>query len=341
MRFSLSQPLFIHELGQRSNQEDSLFPFDGQATAADRLFVLCDGMGGHEAGEVASASVCGSLGWWFRKHFSSDAVLTTSIFNEALSAAYEDLVARDKGTSEKKMGTTMTFLMFHAGGATIAHIGDSRVYHLRPGVDKPLFKTNDHSLVNDLIRLGEITEEEARTSPNRNVITRAMQPEAERRAKADIQLITDVQPGDWFYLCSDGMLERMNDDELVRLITDPTLSPEEKRAELIRRTADNKDNHTAWLIQVLDVEGLPVTSSEDTTDKDPVVMEMGVAEVAPPLQHEGIKKKPKKNKKNWGLYLLLILLLLLVALWFLKPCLSQRQCQEETVGETKDTILYE
>lgn len=333
MRFSLSQPLFIHELGQRSNQEDSLFPFDGQATVVDRLFVLCDGMGGHEAGEVASSSVCESLGWWFRKHFPSDAVLTTSIFNEALSAAYDDLVARDKGTSEKKMGTTMTFLMFHAGGATIAHIGDSRVYHLRPGVDKPLFKTNDHSLVNDLIRLGEITEEEARTSPNRNVITRAMQPENERRAKADIQLITDVQPGDWFYLCSDGMLEQMNDDELVRLITDPTLSPEEKRAELIRRTADNKDNHTAWLIQVAEVEGASMVSAEETAETEPVVMELSVKEI------ESQTNQPvQKRKKHWILLLLVGLLALALLFWILRNPLFQSRCQNNQNVETFETV---
>jgi len=333
MRFSLSQPLFIHELGQRSNQEDSLFPFDGQATVADRLFILCDGMGGHEAGEVASASVCESLGWWFRKHFPSDAVLTTSIFNEALSAAYDDLVARDKGTSEKKMGTTMTFLMFHAGGATIAHIGDSRVYHLRPGVAKPLFKTNDHSLVNDLIRLGEITEEEARTSPNRNVITRAMQPEAERRAKADIQLITDVQSGDWFYLCSDGMLERMNDDELVHLITDPTLSPEEKRAELIRRTAENRDNHSAWLIQVAEVEGAPMVSAEETAETEPVVMELSVKEI------ESQTNQPvQKRKKHWILLMLVGLLALALLFWIFRNPLFQSRCQNNQNVETFETV---
>lgn len=332
MKYTLSQPLYIHEIGQRSNQEDSLFPHDGQATAADRFFVLCDGMGGHEAGEVASASVCESLGQWFRKQTSDDKVLTAATFNEALSAAYDVLDARDKGTSEKKMGTTMTFLMFHTGGVTAAHIGDSRIYQLRPGEAKPLFKTNDHSLVNDLIRLGELTEEEARTSPNRNVITRAMQP-GEQRSKADIALLTDVQPGDWFYLCSDGMLEQMDDDELVRLITDPTLSPEEKRAELIRRTADNKDNHTAWLIQVAEVEGAPMVSAEETAETEPVVMELSVKEI------ESQTNQPvQKRKKHWILLLLVGLLALALLFWILRNPLFQSRCQNNQNVETFETV---
>lgn len=332
MRFTLSDPIWIHELGKRANQEDSLYPSEGNATSADRVFVLCDGMGGHEAGEVASSSVCESLGRWFRKHVSADDVLTAATFNEALSAAYEDLDIRDNGVSEKKMGTTMTFIMFHAGGATAAHIGDSRIYQLRPGEAKPLFKTNDHSLVNDLVRLGEITEEEARTSPNRNVITRAMQP-GEHRSKADITLLTDVQPGDWFFLCSDGMLEQMEDEEIVALITDETLSPDEKRQELIRRTSDNKDNHTAWLIQVTAVEGTPLISDADTTETEPVIME---------LKEEPIDRKVtslRRTKTPFLLCLLMGLVVLLLAFYLLKPLFHSSKVNEENPIETTETTL--
>lgn len=304
MRYTLSTPLFIYELGQRANQEDSLYPPTGMVSANDRIFILCDGMGGHEAGEVASATVCESLGQWFRTHHSSDAVLTTEDFNRALAAAYDALDVRDNGTIERKMGTTLTFLMFHAGGVTAAHIGDSRIYQLRPGMAKPLFKTNDHSLVNELLRLGEISEEEARTSPNRNVITRAMQPGGERRAKADITLLTDIQPGDWFYLCSDGMLEQMNDSELMAILTDTSLSVDEKRAELIHRTAGNKDNHTAWLIQVQSIEGGKKESMEKDNSVAPVVIDIGTdddtpvptADVVPVRGNVAVREKRKSRK---------------------------------------------
>lgn len=85
------------------------------------------------------------------------------------------------------MGTTLTFLCLHTNGATVAHIGDSRVYQLRPASKKSpariVFRTQDHSLVNDLVKIGEITEEEAKHHPQKNVITRAMQPCQEHRAK--------------------------------------------------------------------------------------------------------------------------------------------------------------
>ena len=81
----------------------------------------------------------------------------------------------------------------------MAHIGDSRVYHLRPG-QGILFETRDHSLVNDLIKVGELTPEAAKDFPQKNVITRVMQPNQERRARADIKEITDVRPGDYFFM---------------------------------------------------------------------------------------------------------------------------------------------
>ena len=112
-------------------------------------------------------------------------------------------------------------MKLHTEGATIAHIGDSRVYHIRPGKvanDTEIrFQTRDHSLVNDLIKIGELTPEEAKHSRQKNIITRAMQPCMERRPKADLYHTQDIQPGDYFMLCSDGMLEQM-DDENIRFI---------------------------------------------------------------------------------------------------------------------------
>ena len=251
MRYLLSKPQSIQELGQRANQEDTIFPEPDKSTATDRLFIVCDGMGGHESGEVASSTVCQVLSEYILKHTNSDEEFTPEQFNEALNVAYEELDKKDNGAG-KKMGTTLALLRFHRSGCLIAHIGDSRIYHVRPS-EKYIFHTRDHSLVNDLYDIGEITQEEMQTSKQKNVITRAMQPNQERRVKADIRNITDIRPGDYFYLCSDGMLEEMEDENLLNILSDTSTTDEEKREILIKATASNRDNHSAHLIHVLKV----------------------------------------------------------------------------------------
>ena len=252
MKFELT-PYNLQELGQRQNQEDSLFPGIGQQTTQDRLFILCDGMGGHEKGEVASSTVCETMSKTILSRWNPSEPLSDELLQQAIEDAYDALDAKDNG-SEKKMGTTMTFLCFHANGVTVAHIGDSRVYQLRPAKDELpayiVFQTRDHSLVNDLIKIGDITEEEAKHHPQKNVITRAMQPCQERRAKADIKHLTDVQDGDYFYMCSDGMLEETSDENLIYIICKKDV-PDEQKVEMLRSvTKDNKDNHTAHLIHI-------------------------------------------------------------------------------------------
>lgn len=265
----------LQELGQRANQEDSLFPALGRPTPNDRLFILCDGMGGHEKGEVASATVCETISRVVLSAWHPGEALSDELFLQALSAAFDALDAKDNG-EERKMGTTLTFLCLHANGATVAHIGDSRIYQLRPASDTTpahvVFRTQDHSLVNDLVKIGEITEEEAKHHPQKNVITRAMQPCQEHRAKADIAHLTDIQPGDYFFMCSDGMLEQSTDDNILNIITKPNVSDEHKLEMLRQVTEENKDNHTAHLIYISDVANSVVedvsvcTSSTESHD---------------------------------------------------------------------------
>lgn len=281
----------LQELGQRTNQEDSLFPALGKSTSDDRLFVLCDGMGGHEKGEVASATVCATLSRVILSAWHPDEVLSDELFLQALSAAYDALDAKDNG-EERKMGTTLTFLCLHSSGATVAHIGDSRIYQLRPASKNSpariVFRTQDHSLVNDLVKIGEITEEEAKHHPQKNVITRAMQPCQEHRAKADIAHLTDILPGDYFYMCSDGMLEEASDENILNIITKPNATDEQKLEMLRNVTEENKDNHTAHLIHIDKVEGdASIASNEES--HSPV---KGIW-ITPDFN------KPKKKRKVW------------------------------------------
>lgn len=251
MKFRISA-YSIHELGQRSNQEDSIYPPYSEKPSNGSLFILCDGMGGHAAGEVASQAVCDAMSKYIGEHPREDDLFDEEDFKSALSAAYDALDARDTG-DEKKMGTTLTFSKFHEGGCFTAHIGDSRIYHIRPSEKRILHVTRDHSLVNKLIDLGEMTVEEAKSSRQKNVITRAMQPNQER-CKADCCNLTDLKVGDYVYMCSDGMLEEMEDRELVNILSLP--QADSKKIDILRgATKDNRDNHSAVLIRILSLNG--------------------------------------------------------------------------------------
>ncbi|MCM1475673.1 MAG: protein phosphatase 2C domain-containing protein [Muribaculaceae bacterium] len=279
MKFQL-EALQILEFGKRKDnegsphQEDALFPPFGRADSKSRLFIVCDGMGGHESGEVASAAVCDSMS---REIFSSqkspEAFFSVSDFERALSKAYDALDAY-KNTPQSNMGTTLTFLKLHSGGALVAHIGDSRVYHIRPGKDaestRILHVTPDHSLVNDLLRSGELTPEQAVNFPRKNVITRAMQPGMSPRPKADIYTTTDILPGDYFYLCSDGMLEQTEESHIKFIFSETTGGIQAKQEILRRTTADNSDNHTAIIVHITAVEDMAEGMAEGMNSSEAI-----------------------------------------------------------------------
>ena len=256
----------IWEFGKRKDaegnphQDDSLYPAHGSLSDADRTFILCDGMGGHDAGEVASATVCEAMSRSvLADGHDGEGIFTDSDLADAVEAAFDALDRKDTG-AEKKMGTTMTFLKLHDKGATIAHIGDSRVYHIRPGKTgadtKILHETTDHSLVNDLIRINELRKEDVATFKHKNVITRAMQPRMDNRPKADVYHTADIRPGDYFYMCSDGMLEQADMDSgesLLNIFSTQGGDARRKVEILSGATADNRDNHTAFVIHIADV----------------------------------------------------------------------------------------
>lgn len=296
----------MYELGARSNQEDSLYPLPQELTCAARNFVLCDGMGGHDSGEVASDAVCRAMGLCADTYNDGTSLFTADEFRAILSKAYDALDERDTHAT-KKMGTTMTFLSFHAGGCLVAHIGDSRVYHLRPG-SGILFETRDHSLVNDLIKIGELTEESAKDFPQKNVITRVMQPNMERRSRADIKEITDVRSGDYFFMCSDGVNETMESCNIANVLLDENLGDNDKMRIIKEVTQTSRDNHTAFLIRVVNVDGEPfpavVPAASDGKENVPKP-KLGV------LYHAKGESECSARRCNQHRKLLLFLLLLL------------------------------
>ena len=344
MKIEIYQPLAIWELGQRDNQEDSIFPAFGKATDDDRLFILCDGMGGHEHGEVASQTVCKAMSDTIlslsKQSFTDDDLL------DALQTAYRQLDCLDN-SHLRKMGTTLCLLYFHQGGLTAAHIGDSRIYHTRPKENRILFQSRDHSLVYDLYQAGEISYEEMRTSPQKNIITRAIQPGEENRVRPAIVHIADIQPGDFFYICSDGMLEQMDNDELCRLLSTDG-SDEKKRMQLIAATSDNKDNHSAYLIHIKEVmreAGDNMLLDDEQTSKDNAVNirpqsqsdDVSIVSRPTPKPQAEVRKSPKKG---YTLYVLLAVCIILVGGLGYKMLRPQKTIQRENRNSVIKTDGY-
>lgn len=330
MRIKIYQPLAIHELGKRANQEDSIYPIEGKATENDRLFLLCDGMGGHEHGEVASQSICKSLSSFLLQHTVASEGLEDKLLSDALAYAYEELDKLAVAGDTRQMGTTLTLLYFHSNGCTAAHIGDSRIYHLRPSSHTILYKSRDHSLVYDLYQAGELTYEEMKTFPQKNVITRAMIAGDRNHPKPDVIHISDIQPGDYFYICSDGMLEQMEDEELLDVFV-ANVRDEEKRQMLISETSDNKDNHSAYIVHIKEVShdeaDVSLVNEEPTAKCNALNIKPDVEEVTsspdvevvkpagtpPPIPDSVIVAMENKLKRKKSLFIAFIVLVVLAA----------------------------
>lgn len=299
MRIFIKNPVCLNEMGSRSNQEDSMYPEIGRATAESRLFIVCDGMGGHEHGEVASQTVCQALSEYINNHWDGNS-FSDELLYDALHNAICKINELDDD-SVRKPGTTMTFLCLHCGGAIVAHIGDSRIYHIRPSEQRILYKSRDHSLVYDLFLAGEITQEEMATYNKKNVLTRAILPNLDREPKADIAHITDIQAGDYFVLCTDGLLENMSDQELVRLLAQNS-SNEGKWQRLLRITQKNADNHSAYIIQIENVEAEncdeELIDDEAITRSNAILLDKKEPKVGQPLLSRIFNKIKCWRRKN-------------------------------------------
>lgn len=261
MKIVLNQPYSFQQIGKRDNQEDARFPDENIPKRYAPFFVVCDGVGGEEKGEVASGGVC----WAFWKALSDidwNADFSDESFQVALDAAYRNLNNLSH-PGNAGMATTMTFVAFHGEGAFIAHIGDSRVYHVRPG-DGILYRSEDHSLVNALVHSGNITPEEAIHHPDRNVITRyiGITNEGQERFKATVWRVTDIQAGDYFFLCTDGVLSCVSDQKLVEILSE-NIPDKDKMERIARMSADSDDNNTAYLIPIASVQGRPEVRTEE------------------------------------------------------------------------------
>lgn len=182
----------------------------------DGVFLVCDGMGGAAAGEVASGMAVSvflkRLAGWAKDEETRRS--PASRLQEAIVLANRAIYCKAaKDFRLHGMGTTLVALAIEGDSAWVAHVGDSRCYRWRRGALEQC--TLDHSLVEEQVRMGAITEEEAARSPLRNVITRAVG--SQRTVTADIEQLP-VEPGDLFVLCSDGLTGELSAEEMGSIL---------------------------------------------------------------------------------------------------------------------------
>jgi protein phosphatase len=251
MNIIIERPFATTEKGKRLNNEDSIYPSSELASPEQRLFVVCDGVGGAEKGEIASELACDSFETYFST-FLGESDPSEDFINKAVRYVELQFDEYIKQNPEAQgMATTFTLLYIGNNGITIAYAGDSRIYQFRDG--KIIFKTEDHRLVNSWIKLGKITEEEAETHPKRNVITRAIVG-SEHITSADVNMLTDIEPGDRFFLCTDGVTESFSDKALTEIFSKGNNSEEVKNIIVECCNNQSKDNFSFYIIPILDIK---------------------------------------------------------------------------------------
>jgi len=225
----------------REHNEDSLYPLESGTDSGPALLMVADGMGGAVAGEVAS-------------RLAVEAATETSVedaidpADRVLAGNAAVILATEEDRALAGMGTTMTLVELHSDGtATFAHVGDSRAYLLRDSTMSQV--TTDHSLVGELVALGRITVEEARTHPHRHLVTRVLGLGPITVDTTEVSL----EPGDRILICSDGLTDMVPDDQ-IELTLNAGEGVEPTAWTLIEQanTAGGVDNTTVVVIDVVE-----------------------------------------------------------------------------------------
>jgi protein phosphatase len=276
------EPFGVTDAGKvRRNNEDAYLVGEGRD---ETLFVIADGIGGFEAGEVASRIAIEVL-----KELEPGAP-----FEAAIREANRRILAFGRGDERLSgMGTTLVALRF--GGTRerpvteVAHVGDSRAYLLRGGSLKPL--TEDHSLVAELVRSGELTRDQAAEHPQKNLITRALG--AEEEVDVDTAVLP-VEAGDRILLCSDGLSDMVPEGRISEILADSPGDPETAARRLLSAALDagGTDNVTVVVVDLKE-QAPPEERSGDTHEMPAVGQAEGTATRPSPT-----RRPPERGRKG-------------------------------------------
>lgn len=300
----------IHQQGQRQNNEDFLL-----ADEQKQIYIVCDGVGGANKGEEASKLAANS----FLNFLSAKSTITEEYLHQALKFTEQAFDSFTNQNPESEgMATTLTFLHFFQNKAIMAHCGDSRIYQVRDGVI--VNQTTDHSFVQELVNSGYITAEAALTHPKRNQITRAIQS-TKKSTALDVKIIEDILPNDIFMLCSDGILEGIDNNYIEDNCTSDVDIEQLKTDIELLCEQQSKDNFTAILIKITQIDKSIVSLIANENIDHEIVITSDDAIVNPTIEPEKPSNKEntadvsnpehQKKSKSFNKWLLLPLFLIL------------------------------
>lgn len=230
------------------------FPLDNPDLTIQKgqLFVIADGMGGHNAGRTASEMAVNKLAYYY---FS----VPNENIAECLRRAFREVNRQihDSSTTQSEfegMGTTCVALILRENHAWICHVGDSRAYYISK--KRIIQITEDHSVVAQMIKRGILTKKEAKTHPQRSQLYRALGPKPE--LEIDIEEIT-VKNNDYFLLCTDGLYNHVSDKEMLNIVTSnvPQVACQELIA--VANERGGQDNITLQIVHVERLSGSPLS----------------------------------------------------------------------------------
>ena len=232
------------DVGQkRKMNQDYVFATADPVGNLPNLFVVADGMGGHNAGDYASSHAVGTVVDEIRQDADFNPI---KVIRHAIESANTEIITQAQNDENLRgMGTTMVVATIVGHYAYVANVGDSRLYLVNQQI---LQVTKDHSLVQEMVRMGEINADQARKHPDKNMITRAMGAEG----SVDIDFFdVKLEPGNVILMCSDGLSNMVEDSQIREIISDTEKNLEEKGKILISEANRNggKDNIAVVLIE--------------------------------------------------------------------------------------------
>ena len=232
-------------LVRRENQD----AYAVKTVCGHTICVVCDGMGGSAGGKLASRLAVDTFVAEMEKRLSPGAPADRIREATVVSVALANRAVREAARSSleyQNMGTTLVSAVSFDGGAVISNVGDSRAYHITR--DRIVQVTRDHSLVEHMVERGDITAEEARRHPNRNLITRALGPDIDPECDC---YTCQLLPGDFLLLCTDGLVNTVTDEEIMREVLHGDTNTCMERLLAISKSRGASDNVTVVLAKKL------------------------------------------------------------------------------------------
>ena len=219
MKFDILKPLSASGSGQRAIQEDCVFPAVGEGTIHDKLFIVADGVGGNGKGYAASECFCGAMPDYFFRNTCPDEPFSDEMLDEALLSTCQKMEKQASGSE----GTRFAMLYMHRHGCTAAHVGNARIYHIRPASRTLLYRSADNDGV--------------------------FVPDVSRMTRPAIAHITNVQYGDYFVLLTKGVHGEIADKRLIEIMCEP-VNDQTKLMRMIKALSNARNNYTVTIVHV-------------------------------------------------------------------------------------------